>query len=60
MTHTEDDLPRRTKLDEKGRHTQKFRNYVKQIDLRNIQDLAEDEDYFELELKQKMNYSRRS
>lgn len=59
MSRIEDETPRRTKLDEKGRGAQKFRNFVRQIDPRNIQDLVEDDEYFELDLTQKMNHSRR-
>ncbi len=58
MTHVEDDLPRRSKLDEKGRQSQKFRNYIKQIDPRNIQDLTEDDDFLELEYEQKTSARR--
>lgn len=59
MSRIEDETPRRTKLDEKGRGAQKFRNFVRQIDPRSIQDLVEDDEYFELDLTQKMNHSRR-
>lgn len=56
----EDDLPRRSKLDKKGRHTQKFRNFIKQIDPRDIQDLSEEDECFDwLDTYQKISTSRR-
>lgn len=58
--HIEDEMPRRIKLDEKGRRDQKFRNFIKQIDPHNIEDLDEDDEYFQLELTQKMNHMRRT
>lgn len=58
MKYNDDDVIRRTKLNEKGRRDQKFRNFVKQIDPHNIEELDE-EDEFYLEYKQKVNNGRR-
>jgi hypothetical protein len=58
MKYNDDDVIRRTKLTEKGRRDQKFRNFVKQIDPHNIEELDEEED-FHLEYKQKVNNGRR-
>jgi hypothetical protein len=55
----EDDLPRRSKLEEKGRRNQKFRNFIRQIDTSSIQDLTEDDEFLELEYNQKFNRARR-
>lgn len=60
MSYVEEEGPRRSKLDEKGRRHQKFRNLIKQIDPQAIQELDEDDELFELDVIQKIYHSRRT
>lgn len=61
MKTVEEDLVRRSKLAEKGRKNQKFRNFIKQLDPHNIHELSDDDEYNELfETVESFNYKTKS